>query len=246
MAAALAAVAVAAAIASTWIGGAGSGGGSSASDARPGENAPDGDLVGDEAPFTVHVRPYAYEHPCDQRLLVDRPPTSVAPPPEGGDVTDWVRGHEAVPADEQRVGLTVQGTGADTVVLEAAHVRVVERSTPLTWDEYALARYGCGGTVHPRPLSVDLDSANPVLDPGEEQQGFPFTVEESDPEVLFVTALTAGHDVAWDLTLEWSSGGRSGTVRVDDGGAPFRTSASGGTTQYSYTSGVEWEPHLRE
>jgi hypothetical protein len=36
------------------------------------------------------------------------------------------------------------------------------------------------------------------------------------------------------LELAWSSGGRQGTVRVDDGGKPFRTSALEGRKRYNY------------
>ncbi|NJQ15536.1 helix-turn-helix domain-containing protein [Streptomyces bohaiensis] len=229
LAVAVAGVAVAVGLAGWW----------SVAGGAPAEDA-------ESAPFSVRVRPFAYEHPCDQRLLVDRPPEVVAPPPEAGDVTAWVRDHAGVPADEQRIGLTLQGTGEETVVVEAVHVRVVERSAPLTWDEYQLNRHGCGGSVQPRPFTVDLDNGNPVLDPGEGEGGLPLTVDESDPEVLYLTARTSAHHVAWELSLEWSSGGRSGTVRVDDGGDPFRTSGAAGGTQHSFTSGTEWVSHRRQ
>lgn len=50
--------------------------------------------------------------------------------------------------------------------------------------------------------------------------------------MFYVTAHTEAHDVRWYLELEWSSGGRSGVLRLDDDGQPFRTSGVGGNVRY--------------
>ena len=63
---------------------------------------------------------------------------------------------------------------------------------------------------------------------------FPYKVASNDPQVLNLDLHTEGHDVSWYLELDWSSGDRRGTVRVDDGGKPFRTSAIKGRTEYGY------------
>ena len=71
----------------------------------------------------------------------------------------------------------------------------------------------------------------------------PYRVSVSDPEVLLVTARTAGCDCRWYLELDWSSRGRTGTVRIDDQGRPFRTSGIGGLPHYEYdTSSRGWQP----
>ncbi|WP_405773717.1 hypothetical protein [Streptomyces sp. NBC_01538] len=49
-------------------------------------------------------------------------------------------------------------------------------------------------------------------------------------------------DCRWYLELDWSSQGRVGTVRVDDAGRPFRTSAIKGLPRYVYSM-REWVPH---
>jgi hypothetical protein len=71
-------------------------------------------------------------------------------------------------------------------------------------------------------------------------------VSAEDPEVLLVTARTGGCDCRWYLELDWSSQGRTGTVRVDDDGRPFRTSAVEGLPRYVYdTSGRGWTTYTQ-
>lgn len=73
------------------------------------------------------------------------------------------------------------------------------------------------------------------------QDELPLWVDESEPIVFYVTARTEAHDVRWYLELDWSSGAREGTLRVDDGGEPFRTSAVGDQTEWGYLiGGSEW------
>ncbi|GGT15284.1 hypothetical protein [Streptomyces purpureus] len=49
-----------------------------------------------------------------------------------------------------------------------------------------------------------------------------------------MAARTAGCDCRWELELEWSSEGRSGTVRINDGGRPFRTTGIRGRPTHAY------------
>jgi hypothetical protein len=53
-------------------------------------------------------------------------------------------------------------------------------------------------------------------------------------EVFDLNAHVEGHDVSWYLELEWSSGGQKGTLRIDDGGKPFRTSSIQARPTYMY------------
>jgi hypothetical protein len=47
--------------------------------------------------------------------------------------------------------------------------------------------------------------------------------------------------VNWYVEVQWSSGGRQGTIRIDDHGKPFRTSGSRGRPVYEYlVGGTEW------
>ncbi|MFF4398216.1 hypothetical protein [Streptomyces sp. NPDC001480] len=195
----------------------------------------------DAVPLTVSTRTYAWDDPqCEAKYLIDRPPSQVSPPVMGQDVPGWVKAHGAVAADAQRVALTVQGAGDETVVIESLHVRVVDSGAPPAWNAYE-GSSGCGGGVETRSFDTDLDAAHPVIVPKAGQRGVPYKVSQSDPEVLYVTAHASAHDVRWYVELQWSSGGRQGTIRIDDHGRPFRTSGSRGRPVYEYpVGGPDW------
>ncbi|WP_409470781.1 transcriptional regulator [Streptomyces sp. HC307] len=189
---------------------------------------------------TVAVNPYKWEDPCSQHYLVDRQPEQVPPPPSEPDARGWVTALGGVAGGQQMLALTVQGTGKATVVLEELHVRVVEKSAPLTWNDFEMG-VGCGGGVETTSFGVDLDAGRPALSPKAGQRDFPYKVSESDPEVFYIFADARAHNVSWYLELEWSSGDRQGTVRIDDNGKPFRTSGNVGRPAYNYPLGSsEW------
>lgn len=230
---------------------------SAAPSRTPGDAKPDGDdaASGDKGggngaggtggdsgaiPLSTSLRPYAFEDPCSQHYLIDSPPGEVPPPPVEQDAPTWVSALGGVASGEQFIELTVQGKGKDTVVLQALHVRTVRTGAPLDWSDYAMG-VGCGGGVSTKSFAIDLDSARPDAVPKAGQRDFPYKVSESDPEVLYITANTDNHDVIWYLELEWSSGDRHGTLRLDDQGRPFRTSADTGTAAYDFPlGGTEW------
>lgn len=199
-------------------------------------------------PFTWSIGSQLWEGGCGHTYLVDRAPRAVAPPPVAADSGAWAGTHGAVHGGEALVRITVQGRSpSDAVVLHALHVRVVDRAAPLPWNAYRMAN-GCGGAVTPRHFAVDLDRPRPLARPvdGLDASGaevrkipavsFPYKVTSSDPEELLVSARTAGCDCRWYLELEWSAGGRTGTVRITDGGKPFRTSGTRGRPAYVHDS----------
>ncbi|MFF9867941.1 helix-turn-helix domain-containing protein [Streptomyces sp. NPDC013953] len=199
-------------------------------------------------PFTWTIGSELWQGGCGHTYLVDRAPRAVAPPPVAADSGAWAGTHGAVHGGEALVRITLQGRSpSDAVVLHALHVRVVDRAAPLPWNAYRMDN-GCGGAVTPRHFAVDLDRPRPLARPvdGLDASGaevrtipavsFPYKVTSSDPEELLVSARTAGCDCRWYLELEWSAGGRSGTVRITDGGKPFRTSGTRGRPAYVYDS----------
>jgi transcriptional regulator with XRE-family HTH domain len=222
---------------------AGAGGGRSGAskgDGKQGAGRSTGGGATDAVPLTVGVRPYVYDSPCSQHFLVDSDPEQVGPPASEQDAPRWAAAYGAVSSGEQRIALTVQGTGAKTVVLNALHVRFLGKDAPLAWNDYSMG-VGCGGGVGTKSFDIDLDDGNPRVTVKNGQRDFPYKVSESDPEVFYVTARARAHDVRWDLSLDWSSGDRSGTVHIDDDGRPFRTSADVGRPGYDYPLGSsEW------
>ncbi|MFJ6541752.1 helix-turn-helix domain-containing protein [Streptomyces sp. NPDC091385] len=192
-------------------------------------------------PLTVSTRTYGWDDPqCEAKYLINRPPGQVSPPVMGQDVPGWVKANGAVAADEQRVALTVQGTGDETVVIESMHVVVVDSGAPPAWNAY-LGSSGCGGGVETRSFGTNLDAAHPVVVPKAGQRGFPYKVSQSDPEVLYITAGADTHDVRWYVDLQWNSGGRQGTFRISDHGVPFRTTGSHGRPTYEFpVGGTHW------
>lgn len=208
-----------------------------------GGQGPAGSAAGVAAvPLTVGTRPYVYDNPCSQHFLVKNEPAQVGPPATEQDAPRWAAAYGAVSSGQQRVALTVQGTDAQTVVLEALHVRILTKGAPLAWNDYAMG-VGCGGGVDTESFDIALDAGSPAVTVRNGRPNFPYKVSESDPEVFYVTAHSTAYDVRWDLTLDWSSGTRHGTVHIDDNGTPFRTSADANRPGYDYPlGGGEWIP----
>ncbi|MEU9706583.1 hypothetical protein [Streptomyces sp. NPDC047981] len=176
------------------------------------------------------------------------------PPPAAQDAAPWARAQEAVHGEDTLVRLSVQGRSAtEAVVLQALHVRVVGRAEALGRPAYRMDN-GCGGALTPRLFDVNLDLPRPVARAvaGYDASGstgrtipavaLPYAVTAATPEEFLVNARTAGCDCRWYLELEWSGGGRTGTVRIDDGGRPFRTSGVRGPVYAYDTLSRGWIP----
>ncbi|MGW4725619.1 helix-turn-helix domain-containing protein [Streptomyces sp. NPDC004291] len=201
-------------------------------------------------PLRVGVSSYNWELPCGQYYLLDRAPGEVPPPPPPQDHRGWARALGAVDGGGMRLELTATGRTSDSVVINDVHVRVVGRSAALPWSAFSMGE-GCGSGVTPQTFAVDLDRSQPVLRPVAGQNGdvvvpaedFPYKVASDDPQVLRLDVTTKAHDVSWYLEVDWSSGDRRGTIRVDDGGRPFRTSATAGRPAYVWwVEPGEWRP----
>ncbi|MGW1874443.1 helix-turn-helix domain-containing protein [Streptomyces sp. NPDC001975] len=194
-----------------------------------------------------------WELGCDHDYVIDKQPAQVPPPPVPQDAGTWAATQNAVHGRDTIVQISVQGRSSTAVVLEDLRVRVVGRAAPAPGIAYSMAD-GCGGGLTPRYFDVDLDKDRPLARPvaGEGPDGqtvstmrLPYRVSSTDPEVLRVNARTEGCDCRWYLELDWSSQGRSGTVRIDDHGRPFRTSSIKGLPEYWYgfVNGVrQWVP----
>jgi len=182
---------------------------------------------------------------CGETYVVAKSPRQVPPPPHPEDIAAWAASQRAVHGSSIDVRITVQGRGSAPVVLEALHVRVANRATPAA--DRGAAYYlgdGCGASIIPRFFSVDLDEHQPLAlsMPGDSNGtgptppaiDFPYRVSLQEPEVLVVSSTNKSCTCDWYLDLDWSSRGRTGTVRIDDHGRPFRSTSTEGLTSYQY------------
>ncbi|QQM40021.1 helix-turn-helix domain-containing protein [Streptomyces liliifuscus] len=194
-------------------------------------------------PLTWTANSHGWTFDCGHEYVVDRKPEEVPPPPITQDAARWAASQNAVHGRETIVKISVQGKSSTAVVLEALRVRVVGRSTQLRGAGYSMDE-GCGGAITPRSFAVDLDKDRPIaravaggdVDGPIPAMRMPYRVSAEDPEVLLVNARTNSCDCRWYLELDWSSQGRTGTIRVDDHGKPFRTSGVEGLPRYWYGS----------
>ncbi|TWG03905.1 hypothetical protein FHX80_112342 [Streptomyces brevispora] len=200
-------------------------------------------------PPTVTISSYNWEEPCGQYYLLDQNADVVPPPPVPQDTRGWARALGGVDGGQMLLELTVQGTSEQAVVLKDLNVRVLNRRAPLKRSAFSMGE-GCGSGIEPQSFDIGLDNSRPTLTPVAGKQGdkkipakgFPFRVSSNDVEVFDLDAHVEGHDVSWYLELEWSSGGRTGTLRIDDGGQPFRTSSIAGRPEYRYDrDSSKWE-----
>ncbi|MCM2386943.1 helix-turn-helix domain-containing protein [Streptomyces albipurpureus] len=201
-------------------------------------------------PFSWSLDQHVWENGCGHAYLVDRPLSAVPPPPAESDAEPWAGSLGAVHGGETMVRITVQGKSDQAVVLQSLRVRVTAKRTPPKGNVYLMS-VGCGGSITPRMFDVDLDRPRPLArsvagsDAGVDipAVSFPYRVSATDPEVLLVTGRAVGCDCDWYLELEWSSGDRKGTARIDDSGRPFRTSGVRGRPTYEYDTITRgWRP----
>ncbi|MET9505873.1 helix-turn-helix domain-containing protein [Streptomyces sp. NPDC006622] len=192
-------------------------------------------------PLAWSVDPLVWDKGCDHDYVIDKPPAQVPPPPVEQDAGAWAEAQGAVHGRHTMVQISLQGRSSTAVVLKALHVRVVSRGNPAARTAYAMGQ-GCGSDLVPRRFTVNLDADRPVTSPndGADREHtipavhFPYRVSAEDPEVLLVDAATQTYDARWYLELDWSSQGRSGTIRIDDHGRPFHTTSIKGMPHYWY------------
>ncbi|MCF1599825.1 helix-turn-helix domain-containing protein [Streptomyces muensis] len=217
----------------------------------PSEGAGPQQRPGSGTPLTWSADSHVWQAGCGHDYVVAKPPGQVPPPPAPQDAETWASSQNAVHGRQTLVEVSVQGRTSTAVVLEALRVRVVGRSAPGGGGSYAMDN-GCGGALTPRYFDVDLDKDRPIARPADGNDSgvtipamrLPYRVSAEDPEVLLIDARTQACDCSWYLELDWSSQGRTGTVRIDDHGRPFRTTGIEGLPRYSYdTSARRWGPY---
>ncbi|MER6953318.1 helix-turn-helix transcriptional regulator [Streptomyces sp. NPDC000618] len=221
------------------------------SDGSPQKNRGSAGTVPPPAPLTWTVDSQLWQLDCAHDYVIAKPPQEVPPPPMPADAAVWAASQGAVHGRTTNLRISVQGRDSAAVVLEAVHVRVVNRTTPASRRGIAYSMYeGCGAILVPRYFSVNLDARRPLARsmPGNDPDrpapaiDFPYQVSLQEPEVLLLAASTESCTCDWYLELDWSSQGRTGTVRIDDHGRPFRTTSITGLPHYWYRNPHGWVP----
>ncbi|MFI0810577.1 helix-turn-helix domain-containing protein [Streptomyces echinatus] len=217
----------------------------------PQENRSSAGPVPPPVPLTWTANSHLWRPECDHDYVIAKPPRQVPPPPAPQDAAAWATSLGAVHGRTTHLRISVQGRGSAAVILEALHVRVVSRTTPAAGRGIAYSMYeGCGAILIPRHFSVNLDAHRPLARsiPGNDPDrpdpavDFPYQVSLREPEVLLLSARTDSCTCDWYVELDWSSQGRTGTVRIDDHGRPFRTTTIEGLPHYWYRNPSGWVP----
>lgn len=205
--------------------------------------------AGGKPPVQVTVLADNWHTQCGQWFLLRQQPAKVPPPPSLQEGNAWAAALGGVPAGNLRLELTAQGLPGAPVVLHTLYVKVLS-SVPAPKGNVYTPADGCGGGLDPASFTVDLDTATPraravrgSVDDGRRTAtvDFPLRISATEPQVLDVDAHTLDRDVRWYMELVWSCGARQGVLRVDDHGAPFRTTGMKGDPSYAWSS-TRWYP----
>ena len=158
-------------------------------------------------------------------------PAKLPLPPLTGAYVGWVRRSEGIPASGYYVTVVLQGSGGKTVVIDSLRVEVTRR-TPAPSGTSPDPR-GCG-ELQPALFEANLDTSPVKITPkaGEDDAGKPIsakslprTVSDSDPDYWRIAAVTSKWDADWVAFIDYTSEGKTGTIRIDNHGKPFRTAA---------------------
>lgn len=146
----------------------------------------------------------------------------------------------AMAGSPQIVRLRLRATGDEPATVRAVRFRVVSDASPLRGWFTALP--GCM-VQDERRAQVNLDAKRPraryVDAEGERSKALALQVAGSSPQVIELQARTSRHRVAWTAELEVADrDGRTSTVAVDDGGEPFRVTATRSSRGYAPVYGA--------
>ncbi|MEU3911425.1 MULTISPECIES: hypothetical protein [unclassified Streptomyces] len=158
--------------------------------------------------------------------------------------------HEAVTADYAIIHLHVQGKTARAVTVKNIVVEPQE-TRPLPKSGLRLRYDGACGDANMSRFAANLDKQKPTLEFKDGQsdagtmrvRGFPVQVSESDTENFVIVAFTSAGVHRFTLSIEWSSGGVSGTTEVRrDNKKEFTVASGNGGQQYSYEQDGTFQP----
>jgi hypothetical protein len=175
-------------------------------------------------------------------FVVARPVGKVPPPPNGESPDGrfaWAKEIGGVDATATLFRVVLSGREAAPVVLQGLDVKVVERRPAMRGT--LLSYFGLGAPQSVRFIQIDLSKDPPawdyIGDRAQPEDHFPLRVSSSESEVFDVQAFAGRGDVSWYLEFQYTADGENGTVRVDDGGKPFRTTERDAAEGYGWLNG---------
>ncbi|BBC29780.1 hypothetical protein SGFS_010740 [Streptomyces graminofaciens] len=130
------------------------------------------------------------------------------------------------------ISIVLQGNNDEELILTGARAEIVARHRPAQGTHVAAE---CGSDVPARNFTVDLDRERPPLkivpdtkaeSTSRELTNWSYAVKVGDAEKFVVTPQSTEYDTEFRILIPWNSGGHSGTLVVDDGGKPFRVTAT--------------------
>jgi hypothetical protein len=168
-------------------------------------------------------------------FVIGRTPDAVPRPPSSPEEQEaWVSDLGARLASDVKIEVTLTGTTPDAVVLHSLTAVVVRVPSPSGGAIYG-ANCPPPGLAPLRMFLTQLDATEPTvkLHPSRGRD-FPYKISSTEPEVFRIIVSPGECDCDWTLQLAWTSGGRTGTVTIDDDGKPFLSSSSRGRAGYAY------------
>jgi hypothetical protein len=178
-----------------------------------------------------------------------------SPPIYKGGLGMWAFAHHLRSVDNNCLHLTVEGRTAQAVVLQQIRFHVLSRrpgSVP-RGVRLDLSSLSLGSSMSVRNFEVVLGSADvavPVPRPlapydPELTPDFPYVVHRTGPEQFYFSLDYGDEDIEWVAVLDWLSAGRTGSIGIDDAGAPFASTAFRGRPVYIWNGGRQtWRDHL--
>ncbi|MEU6534556.1 hypothetical protein [Streptomyces sp. NPDC047000] len=147
-----------------------------------------------------------------------------------------------IQASGNKIGIVLQGTTDEELLLTGARVEIVARHRPARGVHVVNP---CGSDAPKRVFTADLDQKAPELkaipDDTSEQTArefrtWPYAIKRGDAEYLVLQPRSTSYDTEFRLVFSWSSGGHQGKLTVPDHGRPFRITATSAATPTCVTS----------
>ena len=178
--------------------------------------------------------------PVGGEYLVSMPIEDVGEPPSTGAScvgrAEWARDLGAADASTSNVRAAVTNGGESTLRISGVRLVIDDRASPGVGT--VLGCPGGGGPSILRTVVVDLDSESlSIVDQDGATIPADFTLQSGEVEVFDVVASTESCDCRWHVELTVEIDGQQETLSIDDGGAPFRTTAISNARRYEYLQG---------